>query len=82
MPATASNERICCRLLLSKIWKSCCCRSETGFPDLSFTTTLSLIRLPTSESAVALMGDETAAARVLGLKVPDTVRLWLWPKDE
>src|ERR1700733_1625246 len=38
-PGTASNERIFSGSLLSKSVKSFCSSPETGFPDLSFTTT-------------------------------------------
>src|SRR5580698_9129902 len=44
-PSTAVKDKSFCGCLLSRSVKSCCCKPDTGFPDLSVTITSSVIRL-------------------------------------
>src|ERR1700732_4038137 len=59
--SVALKERIFCGCLSSRTVKSCGCKPGTGFPDLSPTTTSSVMRRPESPvEEVALSGGEVS----------------------
>src|SRR3984957_3143029 len=88
--ALARNDRMVCGCLSSRTVKSCCCKPGTGFPDLSVTTTSSVMRRPESPveevalSGGAVSGNEEAPCganpvseeqRKRAVKTGDTARM-------